>query len=202
MFNSLYGKITEKTDNSLFLLSSGIEWELAVNSFDGEDFPAVGEEARAFVWLYHRDDSMRLFGFASEKSREVFLELLKVEGIGPRGAQKIMGGIGHVELVQALESEDLGRLQTVPGVGKKTAQKMLLALKGRLVQTDANTDATQTQYPELLEALVQMGFDKKMAAKVLEKIAREDAQEIAGLSSEEGEKILFKKAIVLLSAGS
>jgi Holliday junction DNA helicase RuvA len=76
----------------------------------------LNSECRVFTWLYHREDQMKLFGFCSERRRNTFLELIKVEGIGPKGALKIMGGISQDDLERALENGDLDRLEAVPGL--------------------------------------------------------------------------------------
>jgi len=198
MFNSIRGVVGGKSDEALFLLTGGVEWEIAAPATDMAQMPDAGGECRVFTWLYHREDAMRLFGFADEGRRNTFLELLKVEGIGPKGALKIMGGIGQRELEGALEAGDLARLEAVPGLGKKTAQKMLLALKGKLVQAPA-LSASASAHADLVEALAQMGYDKRAAA---EAIAGAEGDLPPGLSQAEKEKLLFKSAIVRLSGGS
>jgi len=196
VFNSILGTITEKSTDSVFIASGGIEWDIAVPATDLSRLPRVGEDGRIFTWLYHKEDQMKLYGFYAEERRSTFLELLKVEGIGPKGALKIMGGIGQEDLEKALETEDLARLEAVPGLGKKTAQKMILALKGKL--TTAKTKA-ETPYGDLLEALAGMGYDKRAAAEAL---ARAEGELPPGASGEEKEKLLFKQAIVYLSSSS
>jgi Holliday junction DNA helicase RuvA len=196
MFNSIRGIITEKFTDSVYIFSGGVEWDIAVPATDILRLPDVGKEGRVFTWLYHREDQMKLYGFCAQERRSTFLELLKVEGIGPKGALKIMGGISQEELERALETEDLARLEAVPGLGKKTAQKMILALKGRL--TMAKT-AVETPYNDLVEALAEMGYDKRAAAEALTK-AEGDLP--PGASGAEKEKLLFKQAIVYLSSSS
>jgi Holliday junction DNA helicase RuvA len=195
MFNSLRGIITEKLPDTLRLLTGGIEWDIAVPATDISRLPPAGESAQVFTWLYHREDQMRLFGFAGEDRRYTFLELLKVEGVGPRGALKIMGGISQEELERALDQEDLGRLEAVPGLGKKTAQKMILALKGKLASAAAAPSAS-SPYGELVEALAEMGYDRRMAAEALAALAPALPPGIGGA---EKEKLLFKQAIMRLS---
>jgi Holliday junction DNA helicase RuvA len=195
MFNSLWGKVTGKSGDTLFLATGGVEWEISLPQTDAAALPEPGEEARVFTWLYHRDDQMRLFGFAGERRRDTFLELLKVEGIGPRGAVKILGGIGQEDLERALETGDLARLEAVPGLGKKTAQKMILALRGKIAQT-APASAVSPPYGELAAALADMGYDKRAAAEAL---AKAEAVLPAGVDGAEREKVLFREAIVLLS---
>jgi len=194
MFNSIRGVVSEKSGEAVFLLTGGVEWEIAMPATDIDLLPAAGGECRVFTWLYHREDLMRLFGFSGRARRDTFLELLKVEGIGPKNALKIMGGIGQEELERALETGDLARLEAVPGLGKKTAQKMLLALKGKLVHESAA--AADSPYGDLIEALAAMGYEKRAAAEAL---TRAESGLPSGLAAAEKEKLLFKNAIVYLS---
>ncbi|MDR1232483.1 MAG: Holliday junction branch migration protein RuvA [Spirochaetaceae bacterium] len=160
MFNSLTGVITCKRGSGIRLQTGGIEWEISVPSTDLDALPGENEEGRVWTWMLHREDQMKLFGFASESRRETFLELLKVEGIGAKGAIKIMGGITQDDMESALESGDLARLEAVPGLGKKTAQKMLLAMKGKLVRPSDNS-AALSPYADIAKALADMGYDRK-----------------------------------------
>ena len=196
MFNSIRGIVAEKRSASVFLLCGGIEWDISAPGTDIAKLPLTGEECRLFTWLYHREDQMKLYGFADEERRDTFLELLKVEGIGPRAALKIMSGIGQEELEQALETEDIARLEAVPGLGKKTAQKLILALKGKLVKAKI---APETPYADLVEALAGMGYDRRAAAEALN---RAEAELPPDASAAEKEKLLFKQAIVYLSSSS
>jgi len=199
MFNSIRGTVSEKGGEAVFLLTGGVEWEIAMPVTDIGLLPAAGGECRVFTWLYHREDLMRLFGFSGRARRDTFLELLKVEGIGPKNALKIMGGIGQEELERALETGDLARLEAVPGLGKKTAQKMLLALKGKLVHGGADDSPADSPYGDLVEALAAMGYDKRAAAEALN---RAESDLSPGLAPAEKEKSLFKNAIVYLSGRS
>jgi Holliday junction DNA helicase RuvA len=196
MFNSIRGIITEKYDDTLRLLTGGIEWDITVPATELGRFPPPGEEGRVFTWLYHREDQMRIFGFADQVRRGTFLELLRVDGIGPRQAIKIMGGIGQEDLQKALDNEDISRLEAVPGLGKKTAQKMILALKGKLARETGRPGAASAHGP-LVGALVEMGYDQRSAAEALSKA---ESQLPAGLSGEEQEKFLFRQAILHLSS--
>ena len=194
MFNSIRGIITGKSADTLFMETGGVEWEIAVPSTDIAALPATGETSRVFTWLFHKETEMRLYGFSDEKRRATFLELLKVEGIGPKGAIRIMGGIGQEELETALENEDLSRLEAVPGLGKKTAQKMLLALKGKLAFSKAAEIGSP--YGELVEALAAMGYDKRQAGEALKQAEAELPGDKKGA---EKEQELFKRAIILLA---
>ena len=195
MFNSIQGIVSAKTPDAVFLLSNNIEWEISMPINDIQGLP-LNKESRILTWLYHREDQMKLFGFLNERRRTTFLELLKVEGIGPKGAVKIMSGISQDDLEKALENADIARLEAVPGLGKKTAQKMLLSLKGKLVSSGSN-NIVSSPYNDLVEALVGMGYDRKQAIDALTS-AQETVKE-SNLTAAEKEKLVFKEAIVYLS---
>ena len=205
MLNSIRGIVKEKNVDSVHVLTGGVEWDISVPSIDSARLPQPGEETRVFLWLYHREDQMRLFGFADERRRETFLELLKVEGIGPKQATKIMGGIGQEDLERALEAGDVGRLEAVPGLGKKTAQKMILALKGRLAK-ESDIAGVSATHADLVAALVDMGYDRKAAAEAVARAESElgpsgatQGAVSSGSEDAEQEKILFKRSIMILS---
>ncbi len=199
MFNSLRGTLTEKGPDFVRLETVGVEWDVAVPGTAASVLPEIGAEVRLLVWMLHREDQMRLFGFADEAQRNAFLELLKVEGIGPRQAMKILSGIRTEDLALALDSGDVNRLEAVPGLGKKTAQKMVLALKGKLAESSP-AGASNTAHGELVTALTEMGYERKAA---IEAIARAEKESLGELPLDDGDKeqVLFKRAIVLLSKG-
>jgi Holliday junction DNA helicase RuvA len=194
MFNSVQGIITEKFGDTLRLRTGGIEWEFTLPASDIDSLPPPGEEGRVYTWLYHREDQMRFYGFAGDGRRATFLELLKVEGIGPKQAIRIMGGISQEDLERALDTEDVGRLEAVPGLGKKTAQKMILALKGKLARESGQSRTGP--HNELADALADMGYDRRAAVDAL---TRAGARLPEGLSREEQEKFLFRQAIAELT---
>jgi Holliday junction DNA helicase RuvA len=194
MFNSIKGIVSAKGIEAVYILSGDIEWEITMPVNDIQVL-ILNNECRVLTWLYHREDQMKLFGFLDDRRRNTFLELLKVEGIGPKGAIKIMGGISQDDLEHALENADLTRLEAVPGLGKKTAQKMLLSLKGKLVQAQ-ELSTPSSPYNDLVEALVGMGYDRRLAVEAVKK-----AESSVGtdLPAAEKEKLLFKEAILFLS---
>lgn len=138
MFNSLTGIITGKFPKQIFIDTNGVEWDLCVPDSNLDMLPPVGNEARVFTWLQHTDQLMTLYGFASAEERSVFLDLLKVDGVGPKGALKIMSSVSSSRLLDVLERGDLEMLEKIPGVGKKTAGKMILTLKGKLTLRDSS----------------------------------------------------------------
>ncbi|MDD7416492.1 MAG: Holliday junction branch migration protein RuvA [Treponemataceae bacterium] len=201
MINSIYGTITAKFPQVVYLeTSSGIEWELLVSDTTLNSLPNVGSEGRVYAWLLHKEDSMKLFGFSSVEERSVFLDLLKVDGVGPKGALKILSKLSYQALVKILEEEDLSSLEKVPGVGKKTAQKMLLSLKGKLSLDVENStsfgNSKKSKWEDLVKGLVDMGFDRKNSEEVCEKIAQSLDPNLTQTQKEEQ---IFRKAILELS---
>ncbi|POQ98249.1 hypothetical protein AU468_14155 [Alkalispirochaeta sphaeroplastigenens] len=219
MFHSLTGRISGHQFPLVFLETGGIEWELEVSATTFQSVLAVerGEEARLLVYLHTREDLLKLYGFWSGSERQAFLQLITVPGIGPRQALKILSGTTVAQLTRFLEEEDLSALTRIPGLGTKTAQKMILQLKGHLVR-EAPPGRTAAAAPvgpleELATALVDMGYDKGSVRPVLERLydeLRERASDSGqgpapgdennrGLT-EHQEQELFRRAIRELSS--
>ncbi len=198
MFNALTGTIAGKKFDTLYLDQNGVEWEITVPAISIDEFGRLGATARVLTWLQHREDQMKLYGFPDEAARTFFLELIKVDGIGPRQAMKILSGVPVSDLAIALENEDLAGFERAPGVGRKTAQKIILALKGKIVAPGEEAVETGPE-PELVRALVDMGYESKRAQECVSRLVKEVDVQKKGLSAEEREKELFKRAIVALS---
>lgn len=192
MYNSLTGTITEKGASHICLFLQGIEWKLESSLTTIETTGKIGSEQKIYTYLQHKEDGMTLFGFASNEERSLFLDLIKVNGVGPKAAQKILSGIRVNEFITCLENEDLNTLTRVPGLGKKTAQKIILALKGKLtLETPELPGSPASVNEELLESLVAMGFDKKKVKTVLGDVMKNNSD------AEEGE--ILRLCIVQLS---
>ena len=199
MINSIFGTITAKLPQVIYLeTSSGIEWALSVSESTLNSLSTVGRQSRVYTWMYHKEDAMKLFGFASVEERSVFLDLLKVDGVGPKGALKILSSMPYTVLADALEQEDLTKLEKIPGIGKKTAQKMLLTLKGKLTLYSDNEKSSSkvSVWNDVIIALTDMGYDKKNCEVVIERLAKDLDSSLTQTAKEE---ILFRKAIVELS---
>ena len=195
MFNSLSGPVTAKNATTVYLQTEGIEWTITVSASTSAALPLVGQQARVFVHLYHREDQMMLFGFANEDERALFLDLLKVSGIGPRQAIRILSGMTVEEFIRNLDQDDVDALARLPGLGRKTAQKIILALRGRLSVTQ---EVAATPSNEMVEALVEMGFDRHGAQGAVEQTAKELEEQ--DLSAEDREREILRRSIVLLSS--
>ena len=205
MFNSITGIITGKFPKQVFIDTNGVEWDLCVPDSNLDMLGPAGTEAKIYTWLQHTDQIMTLFGFASRDERDVFLDLLKVDGLGPKGAVKIMSSVSSTRLMDILERGDLEMLEKIPGVGKKTAGKMIFTLKGklRLSESAASSAATgaASAYSDVITSLAGMGYDKKMVEQKLAQLVEvlTNDSDFAGKSQKEREDILFRRAIVELA---
>ncbi len=200
MFNRIRGVFSGHAEDALHISTGAVEWEIFVPVRDPAFFTRAGEETELFTWLHHYEDGMKLYGFFSVAERQLFLDLQKVEGIGPRQAFKILQGIAPRTLATMLDNGDLASLQKIPGIGPKTAQKMMLALKGKLIglEGEPGTGATGSQgrFRDVVRALVEMGFDRKEVERVVANLGT-DLQE-----NPDVEKELFRKALLELSTGA
>lgn len=201
MFNSISGALTGKTAESVYIENNGIEWEILVSALTVDRLGAIGNIVKVYTWLYHREDQMRLFGFLNPAERSLFLDLTKVDGIGPKQALKILSGLDGAALETALEEGDIARLQSIPGIGKKTAQKMILTLKGQLTtvqESGRQTVQKKSEFEDIIIALADMGYERKRAAEAVENAAQ--SMRNSGINPSEKEDELFRSAIVHLSS--
>jgi Holliday junction DNA helicase RuvA len=201
MFNSLSGTLTAKFQRTIYLETGGVEWEIAVPDSALDALPHIGERARVYTWLYHREDQMSLFGFPSPEDRLLFLDLLKVDGIGAKGALKIMSSISSEQLRKAIDDEELARLEAVSGIGKKTAQKMMLALKGKLTFSQTAKADEIKPWHDIVSALADMGYDRRDAEAVVTRLDGKLSADagFAAMTREAKEETLFRRAITELA---
>src|SRR5574344_1092665 len=108
MFNSLTGIVSGKFTNTVYIENNGIEWDIYVSSATLDSLPVVGSEAKVYTWMYVREDALKLYGFATVKERNLFLDLLKVDGVGAKGAMKILSNINADLLIAALDDGNTG----------------------------------------------------------------------------------------------
>lgn len=195
MFNKITGLLRFKNDFLCHIEIQGLEWEILISRQTSLLLPVPGDTASLFLILIHKEDQMNLYGFASDMERDLFRSLLKVNGVGPKQAIRILSFLKPEDLIKLLQTEQLEIISKIPGVGLKTAQKILLTLKGKLV---FNIPETPSLVTDITEALGEMGFDKKRASKTIENLLEQYAD--AGLSKEQLEQEIFKQAIVLLSS--
>lgn len=171
MIGRLTGVIAEKSPPQVLIDVQGVGYEVDVPMSTFFNLPALGERASLLTHLSIREDAHVLFGFLTAEERHTFRLLIKISGVGPKMALSLLSGMSVGELAQAVSRQEAGRLVKVPGIGKKTAERLLLELKGKLgpdlalpvaVASDAQAD--------ILQALVALGYSEKEAGAALKKL--------------------------------
>ena len=170
MIGKLTGSLLEKNPPQVLVDCHGVGYEVQVPMSTFYNLPALGEPVSLLTHFIVREDAQLLYGFATAQERQTFRELIKVSGIGPRMALSLLSGMTIEDLVQAIALQEVGRLVKVPGIGKKTAERLLLELKGKLGDAVVGTAAAQVKndaQSDILQALLARGYSDKEAAASL-----------------------------------
>ena len=181
MIAFLRGRLLEKHPNRVIVDVQGVGYEVfvPVTSFFG--MTEAGGEIALRVHTHVREDALALFGFSTARELELFERLIAVGGIGPKLALAVLSGIEPDELVQAVQRGDVARLTLIPGVGKKTAERVVLELKDRLAtlppQAAAGTAAAGSMRDDLLSALINLGYHRPFAEKAADAALTAHAEE-------------------------
>jgi len=183
MIGSLLGVLTIKAPPQLLLEVGGVGYELEAPMSTFYDLPALGERVRLLTHLVVREDAHVLYGFATESERLLFRSLLKVAGVGPRTALAILSGVTSAAFAQAVQAQDAAALMRIPGVGRKTAERLIVEMKDRLAAgtgAGAGWTATQPGVPadpqsEAYSALVALGYKPAEATRLLKATGAEQA---------------------------
>lgn len=172
MIALLTGLVAEKRDGTAIVDVNGVGYLVHLSAVTLAALPPAGQRTALRIYTSVREDAIQLFGFGSEEEEAVFRELISVSSIGPRAAQNILSGISARELAVAVAQKDLARLTKVPGVGKKTAERLMVELKEKLAPFARNAPATaptQTAALEQLQqALVGLGYRPQQAEQAVE----------------------------------
>jgi holliday junction DNA helicase RuvA len=166
MIGRISGTLLEKNPPQVLLDAQGVGYEIDVPMSTFYNLPNLGEKVTLFTHLVVREDAHLLFGFATDAERKVFRQLLKVSGIGARTALSLLSGMSVGDLAQAVTMQDAGRLTRVPGIGKKTAERLLLELKGKLgveLATSVDVHRLPSAGSDVLNALLALGYNEKEA---------------------------------------
>lgn len=169
MIGYLTGKIISKKPTQVLLDVNGVGYILNISINTFEKIPDTGETTSLHTYLAVREDSLTLFGFSSEPEKQMFELLIGVNGIGPKLAQNVLSGIQIDELKHALKEGNLLRLVAIPGIGRKTAERMLLDLRDK-VDNVAEEYATAVPYKikdDAVAALATLGYNQKMAERII-----------------------------------
>jgi holliday junction DNA helicase RuvA len=171
MIGKLTGTLLEKNPPQILIDCHGVGYEVDVPMSTFYNLPATGEVVSLLTHFVVREDAQILYGFGAAPEREAFRQLIKISGIGPRTALSVLSGMSVADLAQAVSAQESGRIVKVPGIGKKTAERLLLELKGKLgadMGTVAGAGPAQSDVQsDIQQALVALGYSEKDAAAAL-----------------------------------
>ena len=194
MIAFLRGILLERTPNRVVLDVHGVGYELLIPVSTFQRLPAAGAEVALHAYTQAREDALQLFGFGTAREKAIFERLLSVSGVGPRMALAALSGLSVNELAAAIAASDLARLTAVPGIGKKTAERICVELRDKVAEWAAAEAQAQPSAPlpaaaeEVLSALVNLGYARPLAEKA---VRRASERQPAAAGFEE----LFKRSL-------
>ena len=201
MIAFLQGKLSEAEANRIVVDVGGVGYEACLSSHSFRRLPALGGQVRILTYQHVREDTLALYGFLSDKERDLFKLLLGVSGIGPKVAMNILSGITVEDFYRAVREADRLRLSGVPGVGKKTAERLLVELKDKVLVLAAASAKemrgviSDAKYGGAMRALIALGYKQAQAQTAVEKVAKK--MESKKASTED----FVKEALKLVEAG-
>jgi len=181
---SVRGELLSKGPDQVVVESAGVGYRLSVSAETLRAVPGVGREASLLCHLVMRDDAIQLYGFASESERDLFLLLVGVQGVGPKVALAVLGGGSASELTAAIAAGDAARFQAVPGIGKRTAERIIVELREKVADAVAEQivvrRGTESDEPRALahEGLVGLGFQPAEADEMLDGVSGDTPEEL------------------------
>ncbi len=193
MISRLTGKLVEKQPPQIVIDVNGVGYEVDVSMQTFYALPALGETVQLYTQLVVREDAHLLFGFAGAAERATFRQLVKVSGIGAKTALGILSAMNAEELARAVAEEDVKRLSSAPGIGKKTAERMILELRGKLVAENSGNGlfvpaAAADESEDIVHTLLALGYNEREAKAAVKGIA-------AGTGVSEGVRLALKNLL-------
>ena len=186
MIGKLTGTLGDKNPPQVLVECNGVGYEVQVPMSTFYNLPAQGSPVSLLTHFVVREDAQFLYGFETQNEREAFRQLIKISGVGPRTALSVLSGMSVAELAQAVTLQQVARLMKVPGIGKKTAERLLLELKGKLgADLGLSSLAVNDDQTDILQALVALGYSDKEAALSLKALP-------SGVGVGEGIKLALK----------
>ncbi len=193
MIAHLRGKLISKHPNQAIVEAGGVGYDVMISVPTFSELPALNAEVSFFIHTHVREDALALFGFLRQQEKQLFEKLLSVSGIGPKLAITLLSGMPADAMVAAIKGNNIAGLTRVPGIGKKTAERMVLELRDKLESFGVPAETIAAASPveeDVISALVNLGYQRAMAEKAL-----------SGLGKVSGESFdtLFRKAMSALA---
>jgi len=186
MIGFLSGKILEKEANTVIVDVGGVGYEVTIPLSTFYELGEVGSDVQLRIYTLVREDALQLFGFKTSRERDIYLKLISVQGIGAKSGIAMLSGMNADEIVTAIRTNNLVRLTSIPGVGKKTAERMVIELRDKIGDLSAGAAASasgvgsdqssDTVFDDALSALVNLGYQRNAAEKALQDSAKDGAE--------------------------
>jgi Holliday junction DNA helicase RuvA len=194
MIAHLRGRLLSKHPNQAVIETAGVGYDVTITIPTFSDLPSPGSEVALHIHTHVREDQIALYGFLKPSEKQLFEKLITVSGIGPKLAITILSGMPADEMVGAIRNNDIARLTRIPGIGKKTAERMVLELRDKLPPAGAETPAPPTMTAmeeDVLSALTNLGYQRPAAERALAQAAKN--------GKEESFEALFRNTLASLS---
>jgi len=174
MISQLKGVFTDKLQDYVVVDVNGVGYQVSVSKTSLDQLPSINEGVTLYIHTHVREDQISLFGFATKEEKTIFQRLLNVSGIGPKMAMTILSGMRPADIVEAVVKENLAGLSAIQGIGKKTAERIIVDLKDKFLKefggVGAQPIANKPLYNDALSALVNLGYQRAMVEKIFTKI--------------------------------
>jgi Holliday junction DNA helicase RuvA len=182
----LSGKLLEKHANTAIVDVGGVGYEVSIPLTTFYELGEVGSDVQLRIYTHVREDAIQLFGFKTLRERDLYLRLISVQGIGPKSGIAMLSGMNADEIIMAIRSNDLVRLKSIPGVGLKTAERLVIELRDKVGELsldgsalDASTRVAVTAdavFEDALSALINLGYQRNAAENILQQAASEGTE--------------------------
>ncbi len=205
MIAYLSGKLLTKQANTVIIDVGGIGYEVTIPLSTFYDLEETDSAVSLRIYTHVREDTLQLFGFKTARERELFLQLITVSGIGPKLGITLLSGMSANDLIGAIRTNNLARLNSVPGIGKKTAERLVIELRDKIIKLSSpeleedfvskqeDLPSSDTVYNDALSALVNLGYQKAIAEKALKSAVQEETANTV--------QALLRKSLQLLAKG-
>jgi Holliday junction DNA helicase RuvA len=193
MIAHLRGKLISKHPNQAIVEAAGVGYDVVISVPTFSELPGLNAEVSLFIHTHVREDALALFGFLRAQEKQLFEKLLSVSGIGPKLAITILSGMQADTMIAAIKGNNVAALTRIPGIGKKTAERMVLELRDKLDSFSVSAEITAAATPveeDVISALVNLGYQRPLAEKALARL---------GNVSGESFDTLFRKAMAALA---
>ena len=187
MIASLNGTVLRKKPEGIIVDVGGVGYHVSIPLCNFADIPDRGEKVFLYIYTHVREDALQLYGFITDEDRKIFTTLIGISGIGPKLGLTILSGMPVDRFIETISNEDVVLLSTIPGLGKKTASKIILELKGRLpsLDTEEKGDAGRASHAgDAVSALMNLGYKRPISEKAVEKAIKNHAGSIEDIIKE------------------